>query len=240
MGRVKKPYSLFAMLSNSDFSSPSPPPPAAASSSDDDRNHDPDPNPNPNPTPNSIDQSLDAIENQLASISMSQPVTDSETELDFDAPGTSQLNREQLKELRNGSFHEEIEDADGEEEPTFGNLLAEASSSRAGSSTLIWRSNSEADETDALPSPSSSAYAGERGSSVSSSRGSGIGDEIREVGNDDSGDGASESNMQWTPGKRHGDEVGSDQLSTLANSFFFKISCVYTFGYACVELKPCI
>ncbi|XP_019165031.1 PREDICTED: protein SAND isoform X2 [Ipomoea nil] len=205
------------MLSDSNSSSS---PAAAAASSDNDGNNDSDPNPNPNPSPNLIDQSLDAIENQLASISMSYPETESET--DFDASGTSQLN-----ELGNGSFHDEIETEDpgAEEEPNFGNFLDEASSSRAGSSTLIWRSNSEeVDEADALPSPSSSAYAGERGSSVSSSRGSGIGDEICEVGNGDSGDGVSESNLQWAPGKRHGDEDDASLSWRKRKKHFFILS----------------
>ncbi|RAL40195.1 hypothetical protein DM860_008335 [Cuscuta australis] len=199
---------------SSDSSSPSPP--LTATFSDGDQI--PDPERNPNLTPNSIDQSLDAIENQLASISMSQSELDLETELDFGAHEKSQL-----KEVRNGSYKQETTDSGAEEETALRNAHAEASSSREGSA-FIWRSNSEVDETEALPSPSSSAYAGERGSSGSSSRGSGIGDEIHEVGNHDSADGVSECNAQRAPGKRHGDEDDTSISWRKRKKHFFILS----------------
>lgn len=201
------------MSSNSSSSSL----PLTATCSDDDQI--PDPEPNPNSTPNSIDQSLDAIENQLASISMAQSELDSKTQLDFGAYENSQLN-----DVRNGSCNQELTDAGVvEEETVLPNSLAEASSSRAGSS-LIWRSNSEVDEADVLPSPSSSAYAGERGSSGSSSRSSGIGDEIHEIGDDGSANGVSVRNAQWAPGKRHEDEDDASTSWRRRRKHFFILS----------------
>ncbi|KAK3442303.1 hypothetical protein EUGRSUZ_B02502 [Eucalyptus grandis] len=71
-----------------------------------------------------------------------------------------------------------------------------------GEARVMWRSNSEG-EGEAQGSPSSSGYAGERGSS---SGGSGIGeeegeeeDEIEEVRSD----AVSDSQAAWMPGKRH-------------------------------------
>ncbi|CAH9114880.1 unnamed protein product [Cuscuta europaea] len=200
------------MSSNS--SSSSPPQVAAAFSSDDQI---PYRESNPNRTPNSIDQSLDAIENQLASISMLQPEPDPVTEFD------SESEAARLKELRNGSYNHEIKDGDDNEETVSVTSLTEASSPRAGG-TLIWRSNSEVDETEALPSPSSSAYAGERGSSGSSSRGSGIGDEIHEVRNDECADGVSESSAQWAPRNRHGDEDDTSMSWRKRKKHFFILS----------------
>ncbi|CAH9139921.1 unnamed protein product [Cuscuta epithymum] len=199
---------------SSDKNSSSPPQLAAAFSSDDQISYR---EPNPNRTPNSIDQSLDAIENQLASISMLQPELDPVTEFD------SESEAARLKELSNGSYNHEIKDGDAKEETFFVNSLTEASSSRAGG-TLIWRSNSEVDETEALPSPSSSAYAGERGSSGSSSRDSGIGDEIYEVRNDESADGVSESSAQWVPRNRHGDEDDTSMSWRKRKKHFFILS----------------
>lgn len=182
---------------------------------------------NPKPDPNSIDQSLDAIENQLASISMSQSVSepDSESESDHGV-------KDETKELRNGSFNEieqlsfhssfsgevsgvgeevvevkvegQEEDEDEEEEQEQEVDVPEASSSR------VWRNASEVEDVEAPSSPSSSGYAGERGSTSSTSGIEEINDngsEIHEVQNDGEFDAVSDSQTPWVPGKRHGDEV---------------------------------
>lgn len=192
-----------------------------SSSSDDDAER------NPKPDPNSIDQSLDAIENQLASISMSQSVSepDSESESDHGV-------KDETKELRNGSFNEieqlsfhssfsgevsgvgeevvevkvegQEEEEDEEEEQEQEVDVPEASSSR------VWRNASEVEDVEAPSSPSSSGYAGERGSTSSTSGIEEINDngsEIHEVQNDGEFDAVSDSQTPWVPGKRHGDEV---------------------------------
>lgn len=191
-----------------------------SSSSDDDAER------NPKPDPNSIDQSLDAIENQLASISMSQSVSEPESESDHGV-------KDETKELRNGSFNEieqlsfhssfsgevsgvgeevmevkvegqEEEEEDEEEEQEQEVDVPEASSSR------VWRNASEVEDVEAPSSPSSSGYAGERGSTSSTSGIEEINDngsEIHEVQNDGEFDAVSDSQTPWVPGKRHGDEV---------------------------------
>lgn len=76
---------------------------------------------------------------------------------------------------------------------------------------VVWgRTNSEI-EADRPASPSSSGYAGERGSSSASSGRSEmdgiVEDEIQELRDDASVGEISNSVPSWVPGKRHGDEV---------------------------------
>ncbi|XP_039163485.1 vacuolar fusion protein MON1 homolog isoform X1 [Eucalyptus grandis] len=83
----------------------------------------------------------------------------------------------------------------------------------------MWRSNSEG-EGEAQGSPSSSGYAGERGSS---SGGSGIGeeeDEIEEVRSD----AVSDSQAAWMPGKRHVDEDDASISWRKRKKHFFILS----------------
>lgn len=79
-----------------------------------------------------------------------------------------------------------------------------------GARVLWGRTNSEI-EVDRPASPSSSGYAGERGSSSASSGRSEMdgvfGDEIQEMRDDVSVGENSDSVHSWVPGKRHGDEV---------------------------------
>ena len=81
--------------------------------------------------------------------------------------------------------------------------------------SVRWRRTNSEVEVEAPSSPSSSGYAGERGSSSGSGSsggfdmiGGGIGggddDEIQEVSNVDS---IQDSQASWMPGKRHVDEV---------------------------------
>ncbi|XP_027086171.1 vacuolar fusion protein MON1 homolog isoform X2 [Coffea eugenioides] len=169
---------------------PSPSNSSSYSSSSDEQN----PNSAPNPNPPSIDQSLDAIENQLASISTFQPGSLLEPESEFG------VNDDEIREeLVNGSINE-IEELPGNSEEKL-----KVSSSR------VWANVSEMEEGAAPSSPSSSGYAGERGSSATS----GVeedgnddynDDEIVEVRSNGDFDGVAHSPAPWTPGKRHGDE----------------------------------
>lgn len=89
-----------------------------------------------------------------------------------------------------------------------------------GGGGIVWaRTNSEV-EVDGPESPSSSGYAGGRGSSSASSDGSGI-DEIAEVRNHGVVDGVSEAQTPWVPGKRHVDEV-----LWSSNSFMYLL-CIF-------------
>lgn len=88
-----------------------------------------------------------------------------------------------------------------------------------GEARVMWRSNSEG-EGEAQGSPSSSGYAGERGSS---SGGSGIGeeeDEIEEVRSD----AVSDSQAAWMPGKRHVDEDDASISWRKRKKHFFILS----------------
>lgn len=141
-----------------------------------------------NPNPNSIDQSLDAIDGQLASISVAEPGIIVDDELFYQEPVRVVENHRVEEDLAPVLFEEVRE------------------SSPRG---VIWRNNSEV-EVDGPWSPSSSGYAGERGSSsVTSASGIeevGGDDEICQVGNLDSSDEALDPQAQWVPGKRHDDE----------------------------------
>ncbi|KAK4483404.1 hypothetical protein RD792_010590, partial [Penstemon davidsonii] len=162
-----------------------------------------DQNPNSN-----IDQSLDAIENQLASISMSShpPTT---TSLDEDVVD-EENEEEKLVSIVNGSLNEEIVAAQAKvdsiehEQHIESNCKPESSSS-----SFAWR-----DTTEAEPplSPSSSGYAGERGSTSG-----GDDDEIGEVEND----GVLE---QWVSGKRHPDEDDASVSWRKRKKHFFILS----------------
>ncbi|KAF8397546.1 hypothetical protein HHK36_016464 [Tetracentron sinense] len=95
------------------------------------------------------------------------------------------------------------------------------------SSGVVWRDNSEL-EGDAPPSPSSSGYAGERGSSSGTSA-SGI-EEVHEdeidqafVPQGDTVDAASDS-VSWVPGKRHNDEDDASISWRKRKKHFFMLS----------------
>ncbi|KAA0032573.1 protein SAND [Cucumis melo var. makuwa] len=99
------------------------------------------------------------------------------------------------------------------EEHVGGNSVSVVEGATEGSdgAGVVWgRTNSEI-EVDRPASPSSSGYAGERGSSSASSGRSemdGVAeDEIQEL-RDDASDGENSNSVpSWVPGKRHGDEV---------------------------------
>ncbi|XP_004293052.1 PREDICTED: protein SAND [Fragaria vesca subsp. vesca] len=88
---------------------------------------------------------------------------------------------------------------------------------------IVWaRTNSEV-EVDGPESPSSSGYAGGRGSSSASSDGSGI-DEIAEVRNHGVVDGVLEAQTPWVPGKRHVDEDDASISWRKRKKHFFILS----------------
>ncbi|CAL5436053.1 unnamed protein product [Camellia sinensis] len=191
---------------------------ASDSNSDNDPTHQ---NPNPNPNPASID----VIEDQLASSELAQSTQVdalSEQEVFNDAPNGSLSSDED-----NHPESEIVEESRGE------NLVSESSvevveiveevrqSSSSSGDVVLRRTNSEL-EMDQASSPSSSGYAGERGSTSSASA---IGvDEICEVGNDDSFNGASGSPEPWVTGKRHGDEDDTSVSWRKRKKHFFILS----------------
>ncbi|CAN4086316.1 unnamed protein product [Withania somnifera] len=167
------------------------------------------------PKVDSIDRSLDAIENQLSSISVGQSEYEYESESELDTKEASSPNQDKLKELENGDSG-----VGNFEELPRGNVVEDVIST-----SVVWRNNSG--EMEALASPSSSGYAGGRGSSNASSRDSGIEEvdgEILEIGNGDSFDGASNSQVQWLPGKRHGNEDDASISWRKRKKHFFILS----------------
>lgn len=178
----------------------------------------------------SIDQSLDAIENQLAAISTSQPESLSLAEPGAEiVPGiTGESVSFDHEGLMNGSSEEEP----GLEKDSGG---VESSSSRTEeeklkvSSSREWMSGENGEELEREPqTPSSSGYAGERGSSSSTSGiESRVNDddvEIREVPNNGNFDGFSDSQPPWLPGKRHGDEDDANISWRKRKKHFFILS----------------
>ncbi|XP_059303626.1 vacuolar fusion protein MON1 homolog [Lycium ferocissimum] len=157
--------------------------------------------PNVGPSNNSIDQSLDAIENQLSSISVGQSEYESESDLD-----TKEASSSKQDEFANGNSG--ADNSNGVEDLSS-----------------VWRNKSE--EMEAPASPSSSGYAAERGSSNASSRASGIEEvdgEIIEIGNSDAYEGVSDSQVQWIPGKRHGNEDDASVSWRKRKKHFFILS----------------
>lgn len=186
-----------------------------SSSSSSDESTDQDPNPDRNI--DSIDHSLDAIETQLTSIALNQP----DTLIDDDEEAAANSTKEEpVLEIANGSLKEEITVAEVESESRSSLIPESSSSSRA----VLWRNNSEL-EMDGQSSPSSSGYAGERGSSTATSA-SGT-DDIREVrDNGSSIDGLLDpsSQSQWVPGKRHLNEDDASVAWRKRKKHFFILS----------------
>ncbi|KAJ9558883.1 hypothetical protein OSB04_013497 [Centaurea solstitialis] len=171
---------------------------------------------NVNVNTNSIDNSLDAIENQLSSIAL-------KTSIDERAAVSASTDYDRIE-----SVGSEIDDVIERRRSSIG----ESSSSRA-----LWRSNLEVEveleaEADGAPvSPSSSGYAGERGSSSSVTSASGTGDAIREVRDNGSSmgdDGGvsldSSSQAQWIRDKRHADEDDGSVSWRRRKKHFFILS----------------
>ena len=152
-------------------------------------------NPNPSPNPNSTSKPL---EDQFASAALTEP--------DNEPP--------EIQESPNGVVNGSVgENNHGEVESN--EREGEVGSNLEARQSVRWRRTNSEVEVEAPSSPSSSGYAGERGSSSGSGSsggfdmiGGGIGggddDEIQEVSNVDS---IQDSQASWMPGKRHVDEV---------------------------------
>lgn len=150
---------------------------------------------NPNPNPNSTSKPL---EDQFASAALTEP------------------NNEppEIQESPNGVVNGSV-DEDNHGEVESNEREGEVGSNLEARQSVRWRRTNSEVEVEAPSSPSSSGYAGERGSSSGSGSsggfdmiGGGIGggddDEIQEVSNVDS---IQDSQASWMPGKRHVDEV---------------------------------
>ncbi|KAL6506388.1 hypothetical protein OROGR_024569 [Orobanche gracilis] len=187
----------------------------------------PDSDLNPEPNPDSIDQSLDAIESQLASISMSSrsptATIDDEVILEEEEQSVEQLT------ISNGPLNEEIKAERAvdpvEDEHIESNLKADASRGSEENVSSAWRNvlEARADELERPQSPSSSGYAAERGSSSGGDEISNNGvdaNEIHEVAND----GDLGSHAQWISGKRHPEEDDASVSWRKRKKHFFILS----------------
>lgn len=172
--------------------------------------------PNIDVNSNSIDNSLDAIENQLSSIVFKTSIDDRT------APSTD-YDHEPVTEIDDGSLRESASERQR-------SSIGESSSSRA---TGLWRNNLDVEleaEVDGAPSsPSSSGYAGERGSSssVTSASGTDVIRELRDNGSSMGDDGMvslDSSQTQWIRGKRHDDEDDASISWRRRKKHFFILS----------------
>ncbi|KAI3826493.1 hypothetical protein L1987_00541 [Smallanthus sonchifolius] len=172
--------------------------------------------PNSDVNTNSIDNSLDAIENQLSSISLN-------TSIDERTVTSADYNHEPVSEINNDSLTETVSE-------TRIVSIGESSSSRRSG---LWTNNLEVEvqaEVDgALSSPSSSGYAGERGSSgsVTSASGTDVIREVRDNGSSVGDDGVNSldsSQAQWIRGKRHADEDDASISWRKRKKHFFILS----------------
>ncbi|KAL2488785.1 SAND family protein [Forsythia ovata] len=181
---------------------------------------------NPNLNPDSIDLSLDAIENQLVSISMSSHPETAPFDLEEDQSEPTEQLTTMIAQM-NGEIGEEVVvDEIEEEEEDKSTMKAETSRLFKESSSEVWRNNSEEEEA---MSPSSSGYAGERGSSGDAAT---VGNEIDDDDDDDAEDeideawnyGVSESQEQWAPQKRNLDEDDTSISWRKRKKHFFILS----------------
>ncbi|EPS59711.1 hypothetical protein M569_15094, partial [Genlisea aurea] len=185
----------------------------------DDRN--PDSEPDPECKPDSIDLSLDAIEYQLASISMSSLSATYEDGAEMEERD-DELPAEQPAAV-NGLAGEEIALQQRGVSHPVDEATADVDFKTKESSSAAWRGNFDADEVEQRSNPSSSGYAAERGST---SGGDEIIDdddhsnEIREVDMD----GIFGSQEQSISGKRHGDEDDASISWRKRKKHFFILS----------------
>lgn len=154
-----------------------------------------------------------SVEVRFSSVALTEPdaefpdlaVENQEIENGVDYASAGESDRQLIE----GNDEEELVIA-AEEEIHSNSGEAEVSEGLARGGVVLGRTISELD-VEEPSSPSSSGYAGERGSSgASSGGGSGIDevgdDEIQEV-RSDAVDGVLDSGATWAPGKRHLDEV---------------------------------
>lgn len=161
---------------------------------------------NPKPTPTAPPKPL---EEELASLALTLPHPEllSDRQDVNGVPNGSPADGSQFGIQRNDG---EMRDGAVPEENVVGNSESSVRGGIGGAGVVWGRTNSEI-EVDRPASPSSSGYAGERGSSSASSGRSemdGIAeDEIQELRDDASVGEISNSLPSWVPGKRHGNEV---------------------------------
>ncbi|GKV01216.1 hypothetical protein SLEP1_g13786 [Rubroshorea leprosula] len=151
---------------------------------------------NSNPTP---------IEQHFESLSLAEPVV------------LASNHQETENEITNGTLNQETNDDDSRQivsrEGDAEEVAGSVEQGGVDSGGVVWeRENSEVEMEEGLPSPSSSGYAGERGSSSATSASrmdemSDVSGEIQEVRNDGSLGGVSDFQGSWIPGKRHVDEL---------------------------------
>ncbi|KAL7618852.1 hypothetical protein Lser_V15G02496 [Lactuca serriola] len=191
---------------------------SSASSSSDEEEESAGQKPNVDVNINSIDNSLDAIENQLSSIALNTPI-DERT-----LPSTD-YHQEPVSEIDDGSSRESASEIRR-------NSIGESSSSRGSG---LWRNNLgvevevEPEADGELSSPSSSGYAGERGSSSSptSACGTDVIRELRDNGSSIGDDGVvplDPSQTQWIRGKQHADEDDGSISWRKRKKHFFVLS----------------
>ncbi|PON76800.1 Vacuolar fusion protein MON [Parasponia andersonii] len=181
--------------------------------------------------------SPESVESQLGSVALSEPVAEL-------ASAANQVARNGVgfaTASEGGDDDEEDADMGGEEGPVgraeeevwadYGGVgglaAAEEVGEGLGGGGVVWgRTNSEL-EVDEPASPSSSGYAGERGSSGASSGELEIGevveDEIQEP-RSDGVDGVLDSQASWVPGKRHVDEDDASVSWRKRKKHFFILS----------------
>ncbi|KAJ0627591.1 putative vacuolar fusion protein Mon1 [Helianthus annuus] len=177
------------------------------------------------PNSNSIDNSLDAIENQLSSISFTSPIDETI------AVVSAEYYHESVSEINDSSLNESYETV-GEIRIDNNNSVGESSHA---SGSRVWMNNNvevevEAEVDGGLSSPSSSGYAGERGSSggsVSSGSGTDVIREVRDNGESVGDDGVNTVDSvqaEWISGKRHADEDDASISWRKRKKHFFILS----------------
>ncbi|KAF7805593.1 vacuolar fusion protein MON1-like protein [Senna tora] len=163
-----------------------------------------------------FDQNPQSIEEQLASVALT--LSDGE-------PSANQETNGVVRELVNQNTQ-----IAPEEQVQCNSVAAEEIGEVRESSNhgVVWGRTISELEMDGPSSPSSSGYAGERGSSSASSES--ITDdvveqhEIEQVRNDDTIDGISDSYTPWLPGKRHEDEDDASISWRKRKKHFFVLS----------------
>ncbi|CAK9312002.1 unnamed protein product [Citrullus colocynthis] len=170
------------------------------------------------------------LEEELASLALTLPhphlLSDQE-----DANGVSDGSEADSNGLGIQQSDEEMRVGEVCEENVVGNSASMVQEPTGGSdgAGVVWgRTNSEI-EVDRPASPSSSGYAGERGSSSASSGRSemdGVAeDEIQELRDDDASIGENSNSVpSWVPGKRHGDEDDASISWRKRKKHFFILS----------------
>ncbi|KAI3520519.1 hypothetical protein L1887_09968 [Cichorium endivia] len=164
--------------------------------------------PNTDHNIDSIDYSLDAIENQLSSIALN-------TSIDEETPSIAD------------DHHEPVTDANVSEMERE-RLINSTGESNLSRETGVWRNGSEVEVDGATSSRCSSGYAGEMGTSSGTASASGA-DDIQELRNnsssvDNDGEVSHSAQSQWVPGKRHMDEDDTCMSWRQRKKHFFVLS----------------